>query len=473
MNDRVIDSVVETTDRPTIPVLPLTQAGFAAWRDAQPEFVRAWLDATGFKAQAEKIALLPGIPGSGPGTGALARVVVGIGPTLDVWSLASLPFTLPEGCYRLDEEALPNLDDASAGALALGWILGSYRFTRYRKAEREPAVLLKPAGCDLALAQRLARATFLVRDLVNTPAGDLGPAELAEAAERIAETHDAGLSVIVGDELLARGYPAIHAVGRASSRAPRLIDLRWGRADAAKVTIVGKGVCFDTGGLDLKSADNMRLMKKDMGGAAHALALAQAVMDSGFDVALRVLVPAVDNAVAGDAFRPGDIIRTRAGLTVEIGNTDAEGRLVLCDALAEADGEEPALMVDFATLTGAARVALGPELAALFTDDEALAAALIRHGEAESDPLWRLPLWPGYRKQLDSDIADLNNISSGPHAGAITAALYLKDFVKKTRAWAHFDVYAWNQVARPGRPAGGEACGLRAVYALIAARFGG
>jgi leucyl aminopeptidase len=313
---------------------------------------------------------------------------------------------------------------------------------------------------------------FLARDLVNTPAGDMGPEELAAAAVQVAEKAGACHRVIVGDALLAENYPTIHAVGRASTRAPRLVDIVWGEPGAPKVTLVGKGVCFDSGGLDLKPASGMRLMKKDMGGAAIVLGLAQAIIDAKLGVRLRVLLPCVENSVSGNAMRPMDVIRTRKGLTVEIGNTDAEGRLILCDALAEAATEKPALLIDMATLTGAARVALGPELAALFCNDDALAHGLLEAAEAEADPMWRMPLWRPYRKMLDSKTADLNNVSDGPHAGAITAALYLQEFVDPGIPWAHLDVMAWNPQSRPGRPEGAEATALRALYAHIAQRFG-
>ncbi len=301
----------------------------------------------------------------------------------------------------------------------------------------------------------------------------MGPPELAVAAAQLADKHRAFYRVIAGDTLLAENYPMIHAVGRAAGpgREPRLIDMRWGDPAAPKVTLVGKGVCFDTGGLDLKPASGMRLMKKDMGGAATILGLADAVMTARLGVRLRVLVPAVENAVAGNAIRPLDIVKTRKGLTVEIGNTDAEGRLILCDALAEADGEKPRLLIDFATLTGAARTALGPDLPALFSNDDELAEDLLRAGKAQSDPLWRLPLWADYRGMYKSKIADLNNVSESPFAGAIQAALYLEDFVSPTTPWAHIDTFAWNGTSRPGRPEGGEALGLRAAYAMIAARF--
>jgi leucyl aminopeptidase len=363
-------------------------------------------------------------------------------------------------------------DGAEPTRLALGWALATYAFARYHAKPASGAALVWPAGADRGRVERLARAAFLARDLTNTPAGDLGPEELAQAAVRVAEEGGACHRVIVGDDLLGENYPTIHAVGRASTRPPWLVDLVWGDPAAPKVTLVGKGVCFDTGGLDLKPASGMRLMKKDMGGAAIVLGLAQAIMDARLPVRLRVLLPCVENSVSGNAMRPMDIIRTRKGLTVEIGNTDAEGRLILCDALAEASTETPQLLIDMATLTGAARVALGPELAALFCNDDKLAAALLDAADAEEDPMWRMPLWRPYRKMIDSKIADLNNVSEGPHAGAITAALYLQEFVEPGIPWAHLDVMAWNPQSRPGRPEGAEATALRALYAHISRRFG-
>jgi leucyl aminopeptidase len=393
---------------------------------------------------------------------------VGVPAESTVWDFAGLPETLPEGVYRLEA----HLDAAAATRAALGWALGTYGFARYKKPTRTVATLAWPAGADQAEVERLARAVFLVRDLVNTPAEDMGPAELAAAAEEVARGGGARFSVLAGDELLAKNYPTIHAVGRASARAPRLIDFTWGAADAPKVTLVGKGVCFDSGGLDLKAASGMRLMKKDMGGAATVLGLASAIMDAKLPVRLRVLVPAVENMVSANAFRPMDIIKTRKGITVEVGNTDAEGRLILCDALAEADAEKPALIVDCATLTGAARVALGPDLPALFCNDDALADALVQSGKETNDPVWRMPLWKPYRKLLDSKIADINNVSEAGYAGAVLAALYLEEFVAKETPWAHLDLFAWNSSARPGRPEGGEAYALRALYALVKRRFG-
>jgi leucyl aminopeptidase len=449
-----------------IPITPLTKKQLPAWLNEAPDHERNWVRAIGFSADPGKHALVPG------NAGRFARVVVGLGDADDtrrtMWGLAGLPGELPEGCYRL--ETIP--EGADPTRLALGWALANYAFTRYHAKSPTPTSLVWPEGADRGRAERLARAAFLARDLANTPAGDLGPEELAAEAVRVAEAAGARHRVIVGDELLAENYPTIHAVGRAAACAPRLVDIMWGDEAAPKVTLVGKGVCFDTGGLDLKTASGMRLMKKDMAGAAIVLGLAQAIMDAGLPVRLRVLLPLVENAVSGNAMHPMDIVRTRKGLTVEIGNTDAEGRLILCDALAEASTEKPELLVDMATLTGAARVALGPELAALFCNDETLAERLLEAAENEEDPMWRMPLWRPYRKMIDSKIADINNVSESPHAGAITAALYLQEFVDPGIPWAHLDVMAWNPQGRPGRPEGAEATALRALYAHIAQRFG-
>jgi leucyl aminopeptidase len=449
-----------------VAITALTKSQFATWLDKAPERERNWLTSTGFSPDQGKHALLPAESGT------LARVLVGLGDgtgmRASMWALAGLPAALPEASYRLD--TVP--EDTDPTRLALGWALASYVFARYRSKSRPAATLAWPDGADRGRVERLARAVFLARDLANTPAGDLGPEELAAEAVRVAEGAGARHRVIVGDDLLAENYPTIHAVGRASVRAPRLVDIVWGDPAAPSVTLVGKGVCFDTGGLDLKTASGMRMMKKDMAGAAIVLGLAQAIMDASLPVRLRVLLPCVENAVSGNAMRPLDIVRTRKGLTVEIGNTDAEGRLILCDALAEASTENPELLIDMATLTGAARVALGPELAALFCNDEALACGLLDAAEAEEDPMWRMPLWRPYRKMIDSKVADLNNVSESPHAGAVTAALYLQEFVEPQTPWAHLDVMAWNPQSRPGRPEGAEATALRALYAHIADRFG-
>ncbi len=446
----------------TVPIVPVGAADLKKRLEAQSTATVAWLESTGFKGKAGQLALLPGR------NGRLARIFVGIDKEDPLWALADLPSRLPAGRYALDA----TYDRGQATRAALGWALGHYAFVRYRKRERKAIDLVWPRAADRDLVVHTAEAVYLVRDLINTPAADLGPAELAHAAKALARRHRAQCSVIVGDALLKRDYPMIHAVGKGSARAPRLIDIAWGPAKGPRVTLVGKGVCFDSGGYDLKPSSGMKLMKKDMGGAAHALGLASMIMASRLPVRLRVLIPAVENMVSGTAFRPLDVLRTRKGLTVEIGNTDAEGRLILADALAEADRDKPALLVDFATLTGAARVALGPDLPALFTDHDDLADDLLRHGREENDPMWRLPLWRAYRPGLDSKVADLNNISDSSFAGAIYAALFLKEFVADSTPWAHFDVYAWNSRPRPGRPEGGEAMALRAVYALIKARFG-
>ncbi len=445
-----------------VPVTLLRKADLDKWLAAAPAAMAAWVKRLGFTAAPGATALVA------DAAGGLARVLVGVADKIDIWTLAGLPGSLPAGAYALDG----TLDSGTATAVATGWVLATYQFTRYKKSNKEFARLVLPANADAAAVERFAKSAFLVRDLVNTPAEDMGPEQLADAAKALAAEFGAAVSVIVGDDLLTQNYPTIHAVGRAATRAPRLIDLRWGDAAHPLVTLVGKGVCFDSGGLDIKPSSGMLMMKKDMGGAAHALGLARLIMAAKLPVRLRVLIPAVENAIAGNAFRPMDIITTRKGLTVEIGNTDAEGRLILCDALAEADDEQPVLLLDFATLTGAARVALGPELPALFSNDDTLAGDILAAGTATDDPLWRLPLWQGYRPQLDSKIADLNNAPGGGMAGAITAALYLEQFVSKETCWAHVDLFAWNPSTRPGRPEGGEAMTLRAFYKVIADRFG-
>jgi leucyl aminopeptidase len=457
-----------------IPLVAVAKSRLAAWRDAAPASERDWVVATGFDGEAGKLALVP------DKAGRLGRVLVGVADgEAAMWAVAGLADALPEGSYRIEPTPGSGPGGSDPGGSrdgdptrsALGWALGTYAFTRYRKKKAGGARLVWPDRADRALVERLAGAVFLARDLINTPASDMGPAELAAAAVDVAKTAGARHRVISGDQLLAENYPTIHAVGRASVRAPRLVDIVWGEESAPKLTLVGKGVCFDSGGLDLKTASGMLNMKKDMAGAAIMLALARAIMDSGLGVRLRVLLPMVENAVSGNAMRPRDIVTTRKGLTVEIGNTDAEGRLILCDALAEASSEHPALLVDIATLTGAARVALGPELPALFCNDDDLASALCAAGAEEDDPLWRMPLWRAYRRLLDSKIADLNNVSEGPQGGAITAALYLQEFVEPLIPWAHLDVMAWNNRSRPGRPEGAEAQTLRALYAHIARRF--
>ena len=422
-----------------------------------------WIQENGWRAAAGSVLVLPAAEGE------IAGVLGGIGgdDTL-LRTVAAIVSALPPGCYRL-------VDIPAGGETlcALGWALGQYSFTRYLsgKVANEPRALVWPEGVDQGRLIDAVEADRLVRDLVNTPASDLGPAELEAATRTLASEFQASIAVTEGDALLAEGFPSIHAVGRASSRAPRLIDLRWGDSDRPRVTLVGKGVCFDTGGLDIKPAAGMLLMKKDMGGAAHVLGLARMIMGAGLPVSLRVLIAAVENSISGNAYRPGDVVPTRKGLSVEIGNTDAEGRMVLCDALALADEEAPDLLIDMATLTGAARVALGPELPAMFCDDEETAGRLHALGMSLQDPLWRLPFWDGYEGGLKSSVADLNHISSDGFAGSIYGALFLRRFVDEAAAYVHMDVYSWNKAGRPGRAEGGETQSARALFALIAERF--
>jgi len=450
---------------PATPVTPLSPDDLESWLKTASEESAAWVNAQGFKAKAGETLALPAPNGT------VERVLFGIGTGDDPFVYGHLAGKLKPGTYELDPApADPRLP-------LLAFALGTYSFDRYKSSRSEgddatPKVqLVVPPGADCQEASRIARGVFLGRDLINTPASDMGPAELEHAAEKLHHRFDTRFSVIRGDDLLKENYPMVHAVGRASDRAPRLIDMTWGRSDAPKVTLVGKGVCFDTGGLNLKPGNFMALMKKDMGGAAAALSLAQVIMEHGLDVRLRVLIGAVENSVAGNAFRPGDVLSSRKGLTVEIGNTDAEGRLVLGDALAEADAETPELIIDFATLTGAARVALGPELPPFFTKDDALAAEIETAATDVNDPVWRLPLWAPYDSWLDSKIADVNHISDGPFAGCITAALFLNRFVTDTSSYVHFDIYGWNAKARPGRPVGGDVQAIRALYALLCTRY--
>ena len=452
-------AAAESTE--TRPVAILTAARYAGWLAERPEAIRNWLQATGFEPKPAASALLPA------GDGSLAGALLILSEPVEPWDFAGLRGRLPAGHWRFEWAG----SEPEVGQAALGWALASYRFERYRRREAKPVQLALDDQAALRGSEAVAEAVWLARDLINTPASDLGPAALAESVGTVAARFGAKFRTIEGEALLAENYPAIHAVGRASAQAPRLVELNWGEAGAPKVTLIGKGVCFDTGGLDLKTSQNMLLMKKDMGGAAVTLGLAQAIMALDVPVRLRLLIGAVENSVSGSAFRPGDVLQTRKGLTVEVGNTDAEGRLVLADLLAEADRERPELMIDCATLTGAARVALGPDLPALFTPDDQLADDLLAAGRAAFDPLWRLPLHAPYREMLDSGVADLNNVSSGGFAGAVTAALFLREFVAETTAWAHLDLFAWNPKDRPGRPKGGEATALRALLALILGRF--
>jgi leucyl aminopeptidase len=450
-----------------LPLWLVTEADLPRWLGEQPAAVSSWVRAHGFQAERHRVLPLPGVDG------AVTGALLGLGPLasaqdLKLWHAAGLSERLPASAFRV---ATP-LAGPAATHLALGWLLGGYRFSGYRTAPPAArAGLAAPPEADHAYVRAAAEATALARDLINTPANDLGPAELAQAATDIAGQAGAACKVIEG-EGISRGFPLIHAVGKASPREPRLIDLRWGRPDAPRVTLVGKGICFDTGGLDVKPSAGMLLMKKDMGGAACALALARMLMKLDAPVRLRLLIPAAENAVDGAAYRPGDILRSKKGLTVEIGNTDAEGRLVLADALAEADAEKPDLLIDLATLTGAARTALGPDLPAAYSTDESLLAELRRLGDDEADPIWPMPLWSAYDEDLASRVADVANVAPNAFAGSIIGALFLKRFVTATPAWLHLDIYAWNAKDRPGRPVGAEAQCVRSLYRLIRARYG-
>lgn len=450
------------------PLFFVCETELGAWRDSLPPMQRAWVLAQGFTAERLRVLSLP------DERGGIAALAMGLGAArsadqLTLWQAAALPDRLPEGDYL----PVQPLSPAAATALVLGWLLGAYRHDGYRSQPPTPvrARLHPPAAADLAYALAAGAALNAARDLINMPANELGPSELADAVVAVGARCGARTRIVSGPEL-EREYPLVHGVGRASARAPCLIDLRWGDAAAPRVTLVGKGVCFDSGGLDLKPAAGMLLMKKDMGGAAVALAAARLLMELAAPVQLRLLVPAVENAVSGDAYRPGDVLRSRSGLTVEVNNTDAEGRLILADALADADAESPELLIDFATLTGAARTALGPELPAAFSPDELLLEQARRLGDVECDPVWPLPLWSGYDEDLASKVADVSNVAGHSFAGAIIGGLFLKRFVPRTAHWLHVDLHAWNTRERPGRPVGAEAQCARLAYRLVRARCG-
>lgn len=437
-----------------IPIISLTQENFSNWLLEQSELVKNWVTATKFCAKPESFCLIPGEDGK------LTSVLFGIANTENFESFGLLPLALPEGKYYLT-----GMNDSEQAAIA--WGLGAYQFTRYKKARRNPAQLFQ----ESAQTENIVTSIYFVRDLINTPTEDMGPLQLADAAAILGQQFHASVTQIVGHDLITKNYPMIHAVGRASIQSPRLVDLRWGKSSDPKVTLIGKGVCFDSGGLNLKNTASMQLMKKDMAGAAHALGLARMIMAANLPIQLRVLIPAVENAVAGNALRPGDVIPTRKGVTVEITNTDAEGRLVLCEALTEAAAEKPDYIFDFSTLTGAARVAVGTDISAFFTNNEFLAEELLVHARQQQDPIWRLPLYQPYRKMLDSCCADLMNSSLSSYAGAITAALFLQEFVPNDIPWAHFDLMAWNLCTRPGHPEGGEAMALKAVFSYLIGKF--
>lgn len=458
-------SAFETSTTAT--AVPITFATKSTWKAISatlPAVARQFAEANAYAAKPGQYLALPGADGT------LAHVLFGLEDESKEWRdlfrPGQLPGLLPAGVYRFANAP----HDIRLAALAFA--LGSYRFNRYRNSDVPGARLVPPDGIDANDISRMAQAAVFARNLINTPSNDMGPAELAQIAQELAERYGAAYNCIIGEDLLKQNFPLIHAVGMASSRAPRLIDFTWGNASDPKITLVGKGVCFDTGGLDLKPSSSMLIMKKDMGGAANVLALAQMIMDAKLKVRLRVLIPAVENSVAGNAFRPLDIFRSRKGLNVEIGNTDAEGRLVLADALALADEEKPDLLIDLGTLTGAARVALGPEVPPFYTNDETLAADVARYARDENDPLWRLPLWMPYDAWLDSKVANVNNAPSGGFAGSITCALFLKRFVESAKSWLHVDIYGWTPSAKPARPEGGECQAARAIYKLLSERYG-
>lgn len=453
--------VTAVDNRSGVPVVPVVEKDFPGWLAQQDDCVRNWVNQLGFTAKPETFCWIPSSDSS-----QIQQVLLGITDASDFWPFGELPFNLPKGIYRIadvsDENYLLNA--------MMAWGFGAYEFTRYKKPVKPFAQLMVEEKSHQKL-QALVKATYLVRDLINTPAEDMGPLELGDAAWLIADSFGATVDQIVGDDLIQQNYPAIHMVGRASSRAPRLIDLRWGSVSHPRVTLVGKGVCFDSGGLDLKSATGMAMMKKDMAGAAHVLGLAYLIMSMSLPVYLRVLIPAVDNVISGNAYRPGDIIVTRKGLSVEVTNTDAEGRLVVADTLTEAASEQPDLLLDFTTLTGAARVALGTDITAMFCNHPELARSLIAHAKTTQDPIVELPLYKPYRKYLDSKVADLANAVLIPYGGAITAGLFLNEFVPAHVPWAHFDLMAWNLMLQPGRPEGGEAMAIRAVWDYLMARY--
>ena len=452
---------LQDSNASAVPIHVIRSGEWRQWIERHSETLRRMAAAHDFQAQNGRILLVPATDG------AIERVLFGAGDKANVNVIGALAQHLPAGDYRI--AFAPRELNGTAAAIA--WGLGAYVFDRYKKRKRPAPLLAPPEGADMAEAARIVEASWLARDLVNTPTNDMGPKALHAAAEAVAKRYGASFEAIVGEDLLSQNYPLVHAVGRAAADAPRMLHVSWGDANAPRVALVGKGVCFDTGGLDLKPSAGMRLMKKDMGGAAHALALAQIIMDAKLNVRLDVFIPAVENSVSSDAFRPGDIIKSRKGLTVEIDNTDAEGRLILADALARACEDNPALVLDFATLTGAARTALGPDIPPFFTSDDALAAEFASASTETSDPIWRLPMWDAYDGDMDTPVADIKNTGDGAMAGAIYGALFLRRFVT-TSVWAHFDVYAWAPKEKPARPQGGEAQALRASWRVLMGRFG-
>ncbi|MES2998056.1 MAG: leucyl aminopeptidase family protein [Pseudomonadota bacterium] len=456
----MLSCFIDQAERST-PIVSLIPKQWDSWLAKQTQANKQWLSALNFDVKPGSTALLPGSDGQ------IKQVLIILNDEADFWSLGSLPSVLPQGYYHYTNSQNKNLLHRAA----MAWGLGAYEFTRYKASARPFAQLVLPVEANLDFLNAKLTAIYHVRDLINLPTEALGPAELAKVVFQAGKKFHASVTEIVGDELLSANYPAIHAVGRASSRAPRLIDLTWGDIKSPKITLVGKGVCFDSGGLNLKSGSGMLLMKKDMGGAANAIGLAEMIMALNLPVRLRLLIPAAENLIAGNAYKPGDIIKMRNGLSVEVGNTDAEGRLILADALSEADSENPELLIDFATLTGAARVAVGTEISAFFTVQETLAKDLLKYSEEEQDPMWRLPLYKPYQKLLESKFADMSNSSTSSYAGAITAALFLRAFVKESTTWIHFDFNAYNVSARPGRPEGGEAMAILTLLRYLLKKY--
>lgn len=459
----MLDCYTQKGDKKVIPIQTVITKNFPAWLKKQSNQVKNWVNVTNFSAKPGTVCYIA------DQNGGVECILLGIGASDDVWSLGHLPTILKAGVYSIENQ----YDSKLTNLAVIAWGLGHYRFCRYfNNVAPYDAKLLLPKNCDYPTVERIVKGTYLVRDLINTPTEDMGPAQLASAATSVAEEFGAKIKLIIGDDLLKKGYPAIHAVGRASVNAPRLIDIQWGKKSNPSLTLVGKGVCFDTGGLNLKPGPFMRNMKKDMAGAAHVLGLAQMIMAANLPIRLRVLIPAVENSVSGSSIRPGDIIQMRSGTFVEITNTDAEGRLILADALTEAMSELPDMLVDIASLTGAARIALGTDPGAIFTDDEELAADIYQYSLSEQDPMWRLPIYKPYRPLLDSPIADIVNADmESIGGGAIMAALFLKEFVPDNTKWLHMDIMAYNPAYRPSRPIGGEAMGLRALYSYLIDKF--
>lgn len=451
--------VSETTEKVT-PIILITPTSYASWLASQPEAVRQWLAASKFKAEAGAMRLIPDQLGN------IHFVLCCLTDKPNLWCVGGLPMQLPEGIYQLACE------DNDFANYAIAWGLGAYQFTRYKNPNRQPAKLLLPTQLDKQVTN-IVTSIYQIRDWTNTPTDDMGPSEFAEVASELAKQYKAQFTQIIGDDLLKKNYASVYTVGRASDDSPRLFDMRWGNASHPKVTLVGKGVCFDSGGLDIKPSSYMQLMKKDMAGGAHVFGLARMIMSAKLPVCLRVLVPAVENVISGNAYRPGDIIKSRSGKTIEVGNTDCEGRVILADALTEAVGEKPDLLIDMTTLTGAARVAVGTEMSAMFSNQTHLAADIVRHGEMQHDPIWHMPLYAPYREFINSSVADISNDSTQPYAGAVTAALFLKEFVPDSIPWLHFDMMAWNIRSRPGRPVGAEAMAVRALFSYLLEKYQG